>query len=44
MNTKKSAMIPRYKRHDAYQHNTASRLEGVVKNRGTKPVRKQKKK
>jgi hypothetical protein len=45
LNKKQKLMIPyNHKRHEAYQHNTASRLEGVVKNIGIKPVRKEKKK
>ena len=43
MNDKKPMSIPyRRKEHQAYQHNLAHRLEGVVKNTGIKPVRKAK--
>jgi hypothetical protein len=43
MDDKKPTSIPyRHKGHEAYQHNTAPRLEGIVKNIGTKPVRKPK--
>jgi len=41
--SKKKTSVPyRRKRHDAYQHNVMPRLEGVVKNKGTKPARKKK--
>lgn len=43
MNDKKPTSIPYHrKRHEAYQHNAAPRLKGIVKNLGIKPVRKQK--
>jgi len=40
---KKPGSVP-YKRkgHEAYQHNVAHRLEGVVKNAGINPIRKPK--
>jgi len=41
---KKQALNPAHRHHEAWQHNTAARLEGVVKNRGTKPTRKPKQK
>jgi hypothetical protein len=43
MNRPKAVSLPRHRRHEAWQHNTASRLEGVVKNKGIKPTRKHKK-
>ena len=38
----KPGWAPPHKRHEAYEHNVAPRLEGIVKNRGTRPVRKPK--
>lgn len=42
MDAKPTSIPYRRKRHDAYQHNAAPRLEGIVKNRGIKPARKHK--
>lgn len=45
MNKNKPTSIPYTgKRHETRQNNLAYRLEGIVKNIGIKPVRKQKKK
>ncbi|MEK7612644.1 MAG: hypothetical protein AAB449_00660 [Patescibacteria group bacterium] len=40
MNNKKPMSIPRHRKHEAQQHNVVPRLEGIVKNKGIKPVRK----
>lgn len=40
----KRTFLSHRKRREAYHHNTAPRLEGVVKNAGVKPIRKKEKK